>query len=154
MKIQTSYEKLFKVSEVDVSSLTKPRLAASVISMVPNDLKEAAYSLGATPFEVTRYIVLPNAKSGIFAGQMMSFGRAISETMAVTMVIGNRNEIPSSIFDPANTLASVIANEFAEASDALYLSSLIQLGLTLLIALLKTFKGSSLPFFLILSKAS
>lgn len=108
-------------------------LTKQVISMVPNDLKEGAYSLGATPFEVTRYVTLPNAKSGIFAGQLMSFGRAISETMAVTMVIGNRNEIPSSIFDPANTLASVIANEFAEASDALYLSSLIQLGLTLLI---------------------
>tara|TARA_A100001015_G_C14968899_1_gene704251 strand:- start:279 stop:1196 length:918 start_codon:yes stop_codon:yes gene_type:complete len=108
-------------------------LTKQVISMVPNELKEGAYSLGATPFEVTRYVTLPNAKSGIFAGQLMSFGRAISETMAVTMVIGNRNEIPLSIFDPANTLASVIANEFAEASDALYLSSLIQLGLTLLI---------------------
>ena len=108
-------------------------LTKQVISMVPSELKEGAYSLGATPFEVTRFITLPNAKSGIFAGQLMSFGRAISETMAVTMVIGNRNEIPSSIFDPANTLASVIANEFAEASDALYLSSLIQLGLTLLI---------------------
>lgn len=108
-------------------------LMKQVISMVPNDLKEGAYSLGATPYEVTKYITLPNAKSGIFAGQLMSFGRAISETMAVTMVIGNRNEIPTSLFDPANTLASVIANEFAEASDKLYLSSLIELGLTLLI---------------------
>jgi phosphate transport system permease protein len=106
-------------------------ISREVISLVPNDLKEAALSLGATPFEVVTKVILPYAKSGIFAGILMSFGRAISETMAVTMLIGNSNKIPSSIFSPANTLASVIANEFAEASEAEYLSSLIELALVL-----------------------
>ncbi len=107
-------------------------ISKEVIRLVPNDLIEAAYSLGATPFEVVRYVVVPYCLSGIFSGQIMSFGRAISETMAVTMVIGNRNFIPQSIFDPANTLASVIANEFGEASDPLYISSLIALALILM----------------------
>ena len=92
---------------------------------------EAALSLGATPFEVIRKVIIPYAKSGMFAGQLMAFGRAISETMAVTMLIGNANKMPTSIFSPANTLASVIANEFAEASEALYLSSLVELGMIL-----------------------
>ena len=108
-------------------------LGKEVIALVPEELKEAAIALGATPFDVVRYVVLPYAKSGIFAGNLMAFGRAVSETMAVTMVIGNANKIPSSIFSPGNTLASVIANEFAEAAENLYLSSLVQLGLVLLI---------------------
>ncbi len=107
-------------------------ISKEVIRLVPNDLIEAAYSLGATPFEVVRFVVIPYCLSGIFSGQIMGFGRAISETMAVTMVIGNRNFIPQSIFDPANTLASVIANEFGEASDPLYISSLIALALILM----------------------
>ena len=106
-------------------------ISREVIALVPQDLKEAALSLGATPFEVVLRIVLPYAKSGIFAGVLMAFGRAISETMAVTMLIGNANKIPASIFSPANTLASVLANEFAEASEALYLSTLIELALLL-----------------------
>jgi phosphate transport system permease protein len=106
-------------------------ISREVISLVPHDLKEAALSLGATKFEVITKVILPYARSGIFAGILMSFGRAVSETMAVTMLIGNANKLPSSIFSPANTLASVIANEFAEASEALYLSSLIELALIL-----------------------
>ncbi|MBG90622.1 MAG: phosphate ABC transporter permease subunit PstC [Actinobacteria bacterium] len=106
-------------------------ISREVISLVPQDLKEAALSLGATPWEVIQKVILPYAKSGMFAGVLMSFGRAISETMAVTMLIGNSNKIPTSLFSPANTLASVIANEFAEASEALYLSSLVELALIL-----------------------
>jgi phosphate transport system permease protein len=106
-------------------------ISREVISLVPQDLKEAALSMGATPFEVVKKVILPYSKSGIFAGFLMAFGRAISETMAVTMLIGNANNIPTSIFAPANTLASIIANEFTEASEALYLSSLIELALVL-----------------------
>ncbi|MCX7944509.1 MAG: phosphate ABC transporter permease subunit PstC [Deltaproteobacteria bacterium] len=108
-------------------------IAREVIKLVPQDIKEAAYSLGATRFEVIRDIIIPYAKSGIFAGILLSFGRAFGETMAVTMVIGNANYIPKSIFAPANTMASVIANEFAEATSDLYISTLISLGLVLLI---------------------
>ncbi len=108
-------------------------ISKEVINMVPADLKEAAYSLGATRYEVIRKISLPYAKSGIFAGILLSLGRALGETMAVTMVIGNRNSIPKSLFDPANTMASIIANEFAEASTNLYHSTLIQIGLVLFV---------------------
>lgn len=108
-------------------------IGREVISLVPSDLKEAAFSLGATRFEVIRKVVLPYAYSGIFAGILLSLGRALGETMAVTMVIGNSNFIPKSIFSPGNTLASVIANEFTEATGSLYLASLIKLGLVLFI---------------------
>jgi len=106
-------------------------LAREVISLVPADLKEAAYSLGATRLEVIQKVILPYAKSGIIAGILLSLGRALGETMAVTMVIGNRNSIPNSIFSPANTLASIIANEFTEATDSIYLASLVELALVL-----------------------
>ncbi len=106
-------------------------IGRDVISMVPQDLKEAAYSFGATRFEVVRHVVMPYARSGIFAGVLLSLGRALGETMAVTMVVGNSNFIPRSIFSPGNTMASVIANEFTEASGKLYLSSLIEIGLLL-----------------------
>jgi phosphate transport system permease protein len=105
----------------------------SVLEMVPTDLKEAAYALGASKWEVMRMIVLPYVRSGIFAGIGLSLGRALGETMAVTMVIGNRNDIPRTLFDPANTLASVIANEFNEASSSLQLSSLVYLAFILFI---------------------
>jgi phosphate transport system permease protein len=108
-------------------------IGREVISLVPSDLKEAALSLGATRFEVIRKIVLPYGYSGIFAGILLSLGRALGETMAVTMVIGNSNFLPKSIFSPGNTLASVIANEFTEATGSLYLASLIKLGLVLFI---------------------
>jgi phosphate transport system permease protein len=106
-------------------------LGREVIQLVPGDLKEAGLSLGATRYEIIRKIVLPYARSGILAGVVLALGRAIGETMAVTMVIGNSNLIPKSIFSPANTMASVIANEFVEATDKIYVSSLIQVGLVL-----------------------
>lgn len=108
-------------------------IGREVIQMVPSELKEAAYSLGATRFEVIKKVVLPYARSGIFAGILLSLGRALGETMAVTMVIGNANVIPNSIFSPANTMASVIANEFTEATGEVYLSSLIEIGLLLFV---------------------
>lgn len=108
-------------------------LGREVIQMVPSDLKEAALSLGATRFEMIRKTVLPYARSGIFAGTLLALGRAIGETMAVTMVIGNSNFVPKSIFSPANTMASVIANEFAEASEGIQVSSLIQVALLLFV---------------------
>jgi len=108
-------------------------IGTEVISLVPSDLKEAALSLGATRFEVIRKVILPYAYSGIFAGILLALGRALGETMAVTMVIGNSNSLPKSIFSPGNTMASVIANEFTEATGSLYLASLIKLALVLFI---------------------
>ena len=106
-------------------------LGRSMISMVPSHLKEAAYGLGATRWEVIRAVVLPYTRSGLFAGILLSLGRALGETMAVTMVIGNTSLIPKNIFAPGNTMASVIANEFTEADKPVYLSALIELGLVL-----------------------
>jgi phosphate transport system permease protein len=108
-------------------------LGTEVIQLVPSDLKEAAFSLGATRFEVIGKIILPFARSGIVAGILLSLGRALGETMAVTMVIGNSNFLPTNIFSPANTMASVIANEFAEATETIYVSSLVEVGLLLFI---------------------
>ncbi len=109
-------------------------LGREVIQLVPSDLKEAAYSLGATKFEVIKNIILPFARSGIFAGILLSLGRALGETMAVTMVIGNVNALPKNIFSPSNTMASIIANEFMEASPgSIHLSSLVGIGLLLFI---------------------
>ncbi len=106
-------------------------LGREVITLVPSDLKEAALSLGATRFEVVRKVVLPHARSGIVAGVLLSLGRALGETMAVTMVIGNANMLPKSIFAPGNTMASIIANEFTEATGKVYLASLIEIALVL-----------------------
>jgi phosphate transport system permease protein len=106
-------------------------LGREMIKMVPSPLKEGAFSLGATRFEVIRSVILPYTKSGLFAGVLLSLGRALGETMAVTMVIGNTSMIPHSIFAPGNTMASVIANEFTEADHTVYLSALIELGLVL-----------------------
>ncbi|MCX5817988.1 MAG: phosphate ABC transporter permease subunit PstC [Proteobacteria bacterium] len=105
-------------------------IGREVVILVPSDLKEAAYSLGATRFEVIKNIIIPYARSGIFAGLLLALGRAIGETMAVTMLIGNSNFLPTGIFSPANTMASVIANEFAEAT-GITASSLIYVGLVL-----------------------
>ncbi|WP_319500657.1 phosphate ABC transporter permease subunit PstC [uncultured Draconibacterium sp.] len=105
-------------------------LSNEIITMVPNELKEAAYSLGATRSEVIFNVVVPSARSGIIAGYILSFGRALGETMAVTMLIGNANIVPDGFFSTGNTMASVIANQFGEA-DGLKLSSLIAIGLLL-----------------------
>jgi len=107
-------------------------LSSEIISMVPNDLKEAAYAMGATRLEVIFNVILPNARSGIFASFILAFGRALGETMAVTMLIGNSNIVPTGLFQTGNTMASVIANQFGEA-DGLKLSSLIAIGLILFV---------------------
>jgi phosphate transport system permease protein len=108
-------------------------IGREVITLVPENQKEAALSLGATKYEVIKSVILPYARSGIFAGILLALGRALGETMAVTMVIGNSNAIPKSLFSPASTMASVIANEFTEAIGDVYLSSLIQIGLLLFV---------------------
>ncbi len=105
-------------------------LSTEIISMVPDELKEAAYSLGATRREVIFNVILPNARSGIVASYILALGRALGETMAVTMLIGNSNVIPSGLFSTGNTMASIIANQFGEAS-GLKLSSLIAIALIL-----------------------
>ncbi len=107
-------------------------ISRDVLRSVPSTQREAAYALGATRWEVTK-IVLGNAKSGLLGAVMLGLGRAIGETMAVTMVIGNRPEISASLFSPAYTMASVLANEFTEATSNLYLSALIELGLVLFV---------------------
>lgn len=106
-------------------------LGREVLKLVPQEQKEAAYALGATRYEVLRRVSIPYARSGIFAGFLLSLGRALGETMAVTMLIGNANILPGGIFSPGNTMASVIANEFSEATDPLYVASLIQVALVL-----------------------
>lgn len=105
-------------------------LSAEFIKMVPNDLKEGAYSLGATRAEVIRKVVFPVAGSGVFSSYVLAIGRALGETMTVTMLIGNTNNIPDSITSTGNSMASIIANQFGEASD-LRFSSLIAIGLVL-----------------------
>ena len=105
-------------------------LSAEFIKMVPNDLKEGAYSLGATRAEVICKVVFPVAGSGIFSSYILAIGRALGETMTVTMLIGNTNNIPDSITSTGNSMASIIANQFGEA-DELRLSSLIAIGLIL-----------------------
>ncbi len=105
-------------------------LSAEFIKMVPNDLKEGAYSLGATRAEVIRKVVFPVAGSGVFSSYILAIGRALGETMTVTMLIGNTNNIPDSITSTGNSMASIIANQFGEASD-LRFSSLIAIGLVL-----------------------
>ena len=105
-------------------------LSTEFIKMVPNDLKEGAYSLGATRAEVIRKVIFPVAGSGIFSSYVLAIGRALGETMTVTMLIGNTNNIPDSITSTGNSMASIIANQFGEADD-LRLSSLIAIGLVL-----------------------
>jgi phosphate transport system permease protein len=107
-------------------------IAREVISLTPQDLKEGASSLGATRFEVIWRVMLPFSRSGIFAGMLLAFGRALGETMAVTMVIGNLNIIPGSIFSGGNTIASVIANEYAESS-GIHKAALTEIGLLLFV---------------------
>ena len=107
-------------------------VAREVLKAVPVAQREAAYALGATRFEAIR-AALFYARTGIIGAVMLGFGRALGETMAVTMVIGNNPRISTSLFAPQYTMAAVIANEFAEAADALYLGALIEIGLVLFI---------------------
>ena len=108
-------------------------MIAEAVRMVPVNIIEAGYSLGATDFDVVFKVIFPYIKSSIFASVLLAFGRAVGETMAVTMVIGNSNELPRSIFSPANTLASLIANEFTEAVGDVHLSALVEAGLLLFV---------------------
>jgi phosphate transport system permease protein len=111
-----------------ISSLTR-----EVMTSVPHSQREAVLALGATRWEMIRMGVLRNARIGIVGSVILGLGRALGETMAVTMVIGNRPEIAKSLFAPGYSMASVIANEFSEASDDLYLSALVEIGLALFI---------------------
>ena len=120
-----------------------------VLEAVPTTQREAALALGATKWETTT-IVLGNAASGIAGAVVLGLGRAIGETMAVTMVIGNSPQITASLFEPANTIASLLAANFAEATDKIYLSALIEIGLVLFLV---TFVVNALAKILILSVA-
>jgi phosphate transport system permease protein len=104
-----------------------------VFEIVPAVLKESAYGLGCTKWEVVRKIVLPYTKTGVVGGVMLGLGRALGETMAVTFVIGNANKLSWSLFKPGNSISSTLANEFAEAQSALHVSSLFALALILFI---------------------
>jgi phosphate transport system permease protein len=106
-------------------------VSREILRSVPNLQREAAYALGATRWEVTRIAVLSYAKKGLFGAVVLGLGRALGETMAVTMVIGNTPQIAASLFAPGYTLASVIANEFTEATTDVYLSALVEIGLVL-----------------------
>ena len=111
-----------------ISAVTREVLLA-----VPRSQREAALALGATRWEMIRDAVVPYARSGIIGGIMLGLGRALGETMAVTMLIGNRHEISASLFAPGYTMASLIANEFSEATGDLHLSSLMAVGFVLLL---------------------
>jgi phosphate transport system permease protein len=106
-------------------------IAREVLMVVPQHQREAVLALGATRWEMIRVGVLRNARAGIMGGVILGLGRALGETMAVTMVIGNRPEIAKSLFAPGYTMASVLANEFSEATGDVYLSALIEIGLAL-----------------------
>src|SRR5581483_7518441 len=109
-----------------ISSITR-----EVLTVVPQHQREAALALGATRWEMIRLAVLRNARAGILGAIILGLGRALGETMAVTMVIGNTPQIAKSLLAPGYTMASVIANEFAEATGNLYLSALVEIGLAL-----------------------
>jgi phosphate transport system permease protein len=108
-------------------------VSREVLLAVPRTQREAALALGATGWETTRLAVLRYARSGLVGAVLLGLGRALGETMAVTMVIGNRAEISASLFAPGYTMASVLANEFTEATSDLYLSALVEIGLILLV---------------------
>lgn len=104
-----------------------------VLRMVPPVVKEAAYGMGTTTYEVTRKVTVPYGLMGLMGAVFLGLGRAIGETMAVTFVIGNNHNISASLFAAGNSIASTLANEFTEASEPIYLSSLVELGLVLYI---------------------
>ena len=108
-------------------------ITRDIFSLVPNVVKEAAFGMGATTWEVTYKVTIPYGLVGIIGAVFLGLGRALGETMAVTFVIGNSHRITTSLFGAGNTIASTLANEFSEATKALYVSSLIELGLILFI---------------------
>ena len=113
-----------------------------VFEVVPPVLKESAYGLGCTTWEVVRNIVLPYTRVGVIGGVMLGLGRALGETMAVTFVIGNAYRIHTSLYEPGNSIASALANEFNEASDPVHRASLIALGLVLFVLTLVVLAAS------------
>jgi phosphate transport system permease protein len=115
---------------------TLSAVSRDVIRAVPRGLRESTFALGATWWETTWKVILPAARAGLFGATVLALGRALAETVAVAMVIGNRPEIPSSIFSPGYTLAAVIANEFAEATGDVYQGALVELGLVLILVTL------------------
>jgi len=115
-----------------------------VFEIVPAVLKESAYGLGCTRWEVVSKVVLPYTKTGVVGGVMLGLGRALGETMAVTFVIGNAAKLPTSLFSPGSSIASTLANEFAEASSKLHVSSLFALGLLLFIITFIVLSGAKL----------
>ncbi|MEY4964470.1 MAG: phosphate transporter subunit [Pseudomonadota bacterium] len=119
-----------------LSIMILPFIAAvtrDVLETVPSVLKEAAYGVGATQWEVIRKVALPFARTGVVGGAMLALGRALGETMAVTFVIGNAHRIAPSLFAPGTSISAAIANEFTEATTELYTSALIELGLLLFV---------------------
>jgi len=104
-----------------------------VFEIVPPILRESAYGLGCTTWEVVRNVVLPYTQKGVIGGVMLGLGRALGETMAVTFVIGNANRMPTSLFSPGTSIASTLANEFGEADPGLHIASLFALGLVLFV---------------------
>jgi phosphate transport system permease protein len=129
----------FFTASLVLAVMILPTLSAvsrDVIRSVPRGLRESSVALGATWWETTWRVILPTARAGVFGATVLALGRALGETIAVTMVIGNRDEIPKSIFSPGYTLASKIANEFSEATGNLYPAALIELGLVLILVTL------------------
>jgi phosphate transport system permease protein len=108
-------------------------VSRDIFLMVPAVVKESAYGMGSTTWEVSRKVTVPYGIQGIVGACFLGLGRAIGETMAVTFVIGNRHEISASLFSAGNSIASTLANEFTEASEPIYLSSLVELGLILFV---------------------
>src|SRR5947199_900422 len=106
-------------------------ISRDVFETVPDMLKEAAYGVGCTTWEVVRFVVIPYTRIGLLGGVMLGLGRALGETMAVTFVIGNAHRIKASLFAPGTTISAAIANEFTEAVGDLYLPALVELGLLL-----------------------
>jgi phosphate transport system permease protein len=115
-----------------------------VFEIVPPVLKESAYGLGCTTWEVVRNVVLPYTRIGVVGGIMLGLGRALGETMAVTFVIGNAYRIRASLFEPGNSIASALANEFNEAADPIHRGALIALGLVLFVLTLLVLAASRL----------
>ena len=127
------------IASVILAVMVLPTLSSisrEVIKAVPGGLREASVAMGATWWETVWRVILPAARSGIFGATILSLGRALGETMAVTMTIGNRAEIQASLLQPAYSLASVIANEFNEATGTVYPAALIELGLVLMLVTL------------------
>jgi phosphate transport system permease protein len=119
-----------------LSIMILPFIAAvtrDVLETVPSVLKEAAYGVGATNWEVIRKVALPYSRAGVVGGAMLALGRALGETMAITFVIGNAHRIDPSLFAPGTSISASIANEFTEATSELYVSSLVELGLLLFV---------------------